>query len=447
MKKSCRGDNCHKRYLKWIVLSCMVMSLTGCNAEELFNRTAKDWSVYSQEESVVASRTLSLQELESQSTARQSGEKADVSLEWTVGDSLLYQGGSTYAFTELSAGEQVWYRDMEQALGKVQGTVKLSEEGIEAGLDESHVDKVFQSVLIDHPELFYVEGYSYTKYTRGDRTVAVEFTGTYSCDVETIYARKHEIELAVEAMIEPAGKLEEDYEKIKYVYETLIAQTDYDVNSTDNQNIYSVLVNRSSVCQGYAKAFQYLMYRLGVECTLVQGKVIETGEGHAWNLVKSNGDFYYVDPTWGDISYQNATLGEDPSEQDVEVKPEAEALPGISYDYLCVTTEQLLCTHAFGEPESTPLCIASKDNYYVREGALFEEYSEEQMAQLVEKSLAEGRKDIAIRCSNRACYEEMKTALLDRQELFHYLAGSGIQSFVYSCNESQLTLTFFVMTS
>ena len=84
---------------------------------------------------------------------------------------------------------------------------------------------------------------------------------------------------------------------------------DYDESAPDNQNIYSIFVNRQSVCAGYSKATQYLLEQLGVFCTYVTGKTTEGGN-HAWNLVKCNGDYYYVDTTWGDPVFQQEE-GED----------------------------------------------------------------------------------------------------------------------------------------
>ncbi len=430
-----------------VCVLCMAVFLTGCNADEILGLTGEE--IFSVSEEAVTERTLSLEEIESKDALQEAQTEAPEEIqEWQMPEngSFLYDGDK-FAYNTLSTTEQIWYRDMEQILGGMGEKVKLSQEGLNAGLGEEKIDRIFQCVLDDHPELFYVEGYSYTRYTQGSKVVAIEFSGTYSMDVEKAWIRKAEIEQAVDEIVLSAAGLEDDYDKIKFAYDTLVENTEYDLNAEDNQNIYSVFVNKASVCQGYAKAFQYLMYRMGVECTLVQGTVLATGEGHAWNLVKSNGEYYYVDPTWGDISYQSNAQGDEAEQSDVVQQTNEADLPGISYDYLCVNDEQLCVTHAADYKENFPKCTATADNYYVREGALFTEYNKEQFALLIERMLTEGASDIAIRCSSEACYQEMCEALLDRQEMFTYLAGSGIQTFAYSRNDAQRTLTFFMMTS
>lgn len=343
--------------------------------------------------------------------------------------------GSGFAYRDLSDAEKLWYRDMEHILGSYLTEVELSEEALGAGLNETHIDKIFQCVLNDHPELFYVEGYSYTKYTRygrEDEILSVEFSGRYSMDADTAKKRQVQIREAVDDILEGIDENAGQYEKVKYVYDTIIRETDYSLDSEDNQNIYSVFVNHLSVCQGYAKATQYLLNRLGVECSLVLGTV-ESGEGHAWNLVNIDGSYYYVDTTWGDASYQ---LEEGTSES----QP---TMPEINYDYLNVTTAELLRTHTLDGNIPMPVCIDTAANYYVREGALFAGYDRDQMEALFLRSLEQGRSDVTVKCTTRECYDEVYDALVEQKGIFDYLPGNGL-SVAYTQNDVQLSLTFWV---
>ena len=95
------------------------------------------------------------------------------------------------------------------------------------------------------------------------------------------------------------------YEDIKMVHDYLVDTISYD-SSLSKQNIYNVygaLVNRECVCEGYARAFKYLLNELGIPCVLVIGTATNSQgetENHAWNYVQLNGNWYAVDSTWDD---------------------------------------------------------------------------------------------------------------------------------------------------
>ena len=345
--------------------------------------------------------------------------------------SFLEEDGFHYAYEQLDDSEKIWYRDIASMLGSMSKKGTLSKEGLESGLNEEDIDRIFQSVLLDHPELFYVEGYTYTKYTRGDKTLSYDFEGDYSLTKSRAQTQQEKIQNAVKDILAGISPNADDCEKAKYVYEKIILDTDYKRDSKDNQNIASVFLYHASVCQGYAKAYQYLLNRLGVDCTLVQGTV-SSGEGHAWNLVKVNGSFYYVDCTWGDASYSQDGTTEQIS-----------TLPQINYDYLCVTTEELNRTHTVRMDMNMPECTENKDNYYVREGAYFTTYDRGRMKVLFQ-GLNDGTKtEVTIKCASRASYDEIFHAMLEQQEVFDYLKEEN-STVAYTINENQLSLSFWV---
>lgn len=408
------------RFKKLYIALFMLLFLTGCSSEEILSE-------------VPQTIVLPVEEIDSlpgQVAEETTAESDNTESDNTESCSLLEEGGSRFAYESLDAQEQIWYGEIEQALGEMTDTVKLSTEPIGQGLDEQDIDRIFQCVLIDHPEIFYTTGYTYTKYSRGDRTVGIDFAGTYSLPREEAVNKAEEIRGRALEWLSDIPSDASEYDKVKAVYEKIIFSTDYDLNASDNQNIASVFLGNSSVCQGYAKATQYLLNHLGVMCTLVQGTV-DTGEAHAWNLVRVDGDYYYVDTTWGDASYRM----EDGSGQ--------EELPEINYDYLCVTTQELLRTHCIESVVTMPECTATQANYYVREGVYFTSYDAEQMQSIFDRAWESGRTEITLKCADEECYREICRVLIDEQEIFSYMPENS-STIAYAQNGKQLSLTFWV---
>lgn len=333
----------------------------------------------------------------------------------------------SYTYQQLTESEQTVYIEILWSLLEYQENVTLST------LDQEEISRIFQCVLNDHPEIFYVEGYTYTKYTLGELLKKITFTGTYRMGREEIAERQVRIDDYVERCLAGVPEGTDEYGIVKYIYEYLIEHTEYDADSEDNQNICSVFLDGRSVCQGYAKATQYLLEQAGIRATLVLGNV-SSGEGHAWNLIQIDGEWYYVDTTWGDASYQ--------AKGSTVSYPE-EKMPHINYDYLCVTTDQLIKTHVIDNVVDLPVCTSVDANYYVREGLYFTSLDDEQLQRIFQEGYENGNAYITFKCASKEIYDKMQERLIDRQEIFHYLdCPDGVVS--YTDDAQQYSMSFWL---
>ena len=100
-------------------------------------------------------------------------------------------------------------------------------------------------------------------------------------------------------------KYDNDYNKILKLHNILANSIEYNSTSDkkNSHNIYGALINRKTVCEGYAKSLKYMLDSLNIECILVSGNATNsTGktESHMWNYVKLNDNWYGVDITWDD---------------------------------------------------------------------------------------------------------------------------------------------------
>ncbi len=90
-----------------------------------------------------------------------------------------------------------------------------------------------------------------------------------------------------------------DFEKVKFVNDYIVKNTSYSEDTTASPHSACAVVSEGKgVCQGYALLALKLLLSLGVESKYVVGEVF-TG-GHAWNLVKVDGQWYHLDTTWND---------------------------------------------------------------------------------------------------------------------------------------------------
>lgn len=229
-----------------------------------------------------------------------------------------------YNYLHLSKSSRRLYREIYTVLANQTEAVTLEEK------DTDEIDKVFGLVNNDHPEFFYVTGYSLNKYMVGDEVTSIEFEGTYDRSKEEADALLPCIDEYAEKCFAELPDTGCDYDKVRYIYEYIIDNTEYDLDAADNQNIISVFKNGKSVCQGYAKATQYLLQKAGIPCFMIAGTV-EDNAPHAWNIAYVDGKWTYIDTTWGDASYRNITTGDTWNE--------------ITYDYLCVGDEELADSH------------------------------------------------------------------------------------------------------
>ena len=102
-----------------------------------------------------------------------------------------------------------------------------------------------------------------------------------------------------------------DYEKVLKMHDYIINNAYYNNKNDAEKSVeekvndhsaYGVLVAGYGVCDSYAKAFQMMCKKTGIDCIYVTGSVNKGGnvERHAWNKVNIDGNWYNVDVTWDD---------------------------------------------------------------------------------------------------------------------------------------------------
>ena len=231
-----------------------------------------------------------------------------------------------FFYNQLDEHSKIFYESFAKYREEMKtGTYKISfgdkfEDLLKTTNGQDLLGQYYQSAIeafmYDNAEIFYLSPsklyLNIEKTTRGTKVSYNVFinNGKENNYLADGFSSKEDVDNAI-SQIESVknqilqNKTNNTYNNIKMVHDYLVDTISYD-QSISKPNIYNIvgaLVNKVSVCEGYARAFKYLMDELGINCTMVIGKATSTDgktENHAWNYVELNGTWYAVDCTWDD---------------------------------------------------------------------------------------------------------------------------------------------------
>ena len=288
---------------------------------------------------------------------------------------------ASWGISDLTSIEQPMYNHLVSELERIisqGGATEITFDGLQFDTDDISGDKVNAGILwddiytcvsFDHPELLFFEEINPDDEDASDMTVGPT-SFSVKIGVDKKYRGSDEYTLSTNAAsIASSAKSTADavisknsnkgtYDTIKAYADWIADNVSYDHSAarlsaseiTDNSpwNAISVFDNDSStnvVCEGYAKAFQYLMdntprfVSAGITSKIVTSTVPVTNgsssavsgssigaddetTGHMWNVVTIAGKNYLVDVTWYDtdsaVPYRTKYLlgGEEAAESD-----------------------------------------------------------------------------------------------------------------------------------
>ena len=287
-------------------------------------------------------------------------------------------------------------------------------------LAEKQLFEALTAYKNDHPEVFWLKNtFTYYEYD-GISYVTYEFSVTgYE-----LAEKKEKFTAEVEKIIEMAPMYSSEYERELFVNNYLVDNCYYDeAAAVDDEVIghendaYGAIVEGKAVCEGYARAFQIICNRVGLDCVCIAGNADNVG--HEWNCVRINGAWYQVDVTWNDS-------GE----------------PACMNDYLNLTDEQMYYDHTpdklFSEISDEdyfsseyllgnlflPECDSTEYNYYEISSPLlysFEYENNVEISEALYDAMLRGDSYFSIMVDENLDFENACYTLIDEGYIINYI--------------------------
>ena len=93
----------------------------------------------------------------------------------------------------------------------------------------------------------------------------------------------------------------DDFSKAMVLHDELVLDANYQLYNTSQ---YTFMIDKYGLCENYTKVYAYLLSQVGIYSEIVDSSAM----GHEWIKVKLGNDYYLVDVTWDDPTYDRPGL-------------------------------------------------------------------------------------------------------------------------------------------
>ncbi|BAH06956.1 transglutaminase domain-containing protein [Clostridium kluyveri] len=317
-----------------------------------------------------------------------------------------------------------YYNALKDALHNYEDTLILNISNYDK--DKYNLD-VINKILIDYSDLRtrYSGAASNVEYTSPTKvTINFKYTDTKENLIEKEKIVQQKVSEIIDTLITSDM---EDYQKELVLHDYVVNNSKYDERAykgnmpEDSYTAYGVLINGVGVCQGYADALDRLLMAAGVECRMVIGDANNGTEwiGHAWNIVKIQGEYYQLDSTWDDPVISDGSNR-------------------LSHSYFNITDDQIAKNHRWNT-DDYPECTSTEysfDNLNVVEKDVYgndikvvDNYNDFYSA--VEEVLSQGENSVSVKILNYNSSEYDITQILN-EICKKYNISEGVTITTYS---------------
>ena len=284
---------------------------------------------------------------------------------------------SAYTVNEQNESDVYYCREALQTLPNSDSLLYAYDQlvaGVEASLDKisvydsqheitSHeLEVVYDAYTRDHTEHFWL-GKQYTFLHVGGSDAVREVRPVYTLSGSRLDAARTAYDSAMAQILSLVNDEMTEYEKELTFHDALASKVVY-LESEHAHDSYGALVEGVAVCEGYAKALQCLLHKVGIRSLIATGSSVnpstQQSEGHAWNIVRIDGKYYHTDLTWDD--QDSVTF----------------------HAYLNVTDSVIGEDHVLNNPEfHLPVCYSYDANYFMQSGSFMDLYTVESVSRLL----------------------------------------------------------------